>query len=119
MASRYRYDDEYETQRPSPIGLLKVIQSHPPPPKKHQTNSPSDHRPKTLPPSPLQTRPTRLPHNSPHLHHRPLPPRDRLDSLHALLLELRAAHRLRKGHTPPMGRYIRPHAIGGTRDSTG
>jgi hypothetical protein len=28
MASRYRYDDEYETQRPSLLGLLKVIQSH-------------------------------------------------------------------------------------------
>ena len=28
MASRYRYDDEYDTQRPSLIGLLKVTQSH-------------------------------------------------------------------------------------------
>jgi hypothetical protein len=28
MASRYRYDDEYDTQRPTLIGLLKVIQAH-------------------------------------------------------------------------------------------
>ena len=28
MASRYRYDDGYETQRPTLLGLLKVLRSH-------------------------------------------------------------------------------------------
>ncbi|KAM0689181.1 hypothetical protein Q7P36_011258 [Cladosporium allicinum] len=39
MASRYRYDDEYETQRPSLIGLLKVTQSHLHRPQSPKANS--------------------------------------------------------------------------------
>lgn len=120
MSSKYRYDDEPETRRPSLLGLLKVLQPY----LLHRLRNtkansrPSEHCPKTLPHSPLQTRPTRLSHNSPHLHHRPLPPSDRVDSLHALLLELRAAHRLCKRHTPTMGRPVPTHAISRARDIT-